>query len=106
MYLVAVMYCHCRRVLSWRASNTLDTDFCVDALEEALARHGPPKIFKTDQRCQFTSQAFTGDLEAHGVTISMDGKSCYRGNLFVERLWCSVKYECVNLKVFKDRAHL
>ncbi|MGM0786072.1 MAG: DDE-type integrase/transposase/recombinase, partial [Pseudomonadota bacterium] len=69
-----------RRVLSWRVSNTLDTDFCVDALEEALARHGPPEIFNSDQGCQFTSQAFTDVLETHGVAISMDGKGCYRDN--------------------------
>ncbi|MBZ5875249.1 IS3 family transposase [Chromohalobacter salexigens] len=106
MYLVAVMDWHSRRVLSWRVSNTLDTDFCIDALEEALSRHGPPEIFNTDQGCQFTSQAFTDVLEAHGVTISMDGKGCYRDNIFVERLWRSVKYECVYLKAFKDGAQL
>lgn len=106
MYLVAVMDWHSRRVLSWRVSNTLDTDFCIDALEEALARHGPPEIFNSDQGCQFTSQAFTGVLEAHGVQISMDGKGCYRDNIFVERLWRSVKHECVYLKAFKDGAHL
>lgn len=106
MYLVAVMDWPSRRVLSWRASNTLDTDFCVDALEEALARHGPPEIFNTDQGCQLTSQAFTGVLEAHGVTISMDGKGCYRDNIFVERLWRSVKHECVYLTAFEDGQHL
>jgi putative transposase len=74
---VAVMDWHSRRELSWRVSNTLDTDFCVDALEEALARHGPPEIFNSDQGGQFTSQAFTSVLEAHGVQISMDGKGCY-----------------------------
>lgn len=106
MYLVAVMDWHSRRVLSWRVSNTLDTDFCVDALEEALTRHEPPEIFNTDQGCQFTSQAFTGVLEAHGVQISMDGRGCYQDNIFVERLWRSVKYECVYLKAFEDGAHL
>ncbi len=106
MYLVAVMDWHSRRVLSWRVSNTLDTDFCIDALEEALTRHGSPEIFNTDQGCQFSSQDFTDVLEAHGVTISMDGKGCYRDNIFVERLWRSVKYECVYLKAFKDGAQL
>jgi putative transposase len=86
MYLVAIMDWHSRRVLSWRVSNTLDTDFCIDALEEALARHGAPEIFNTDQGCQFTSQALTAVLEAHDIRISMDGKGCYQDNIFVERL--------------------
>jgi len=106
MYLVAVMDWHSRRVLSWRVSNALDTGFCVEALEESLARHGPPETLNTDQGCQFTSQAFTGVLEAQGVAISMDGKGCYRDNIFVEGLWRSVKYKCVYLKAFKDGAHL
>ena len=106
MYLVAIMDWHSRRVLAWRVSNTLDTDFCIDALEEALERYGPPSIFNSDQGCQFTSQAFTEVLKAHGVRISMDGKGCYRDNIFVERLWRSVKYECVYLKAFEDGAHL
>jgi len=84
----------------------LDTDFCIDALEEALARHGPPEIFNTDQGCQFTSEAFTDVLKAHKVRISMDGKGAYQDNIFVERLWRSVKYECVYLKAFSDGAHL
>lgn len=106
MYLVAIMDWHSRRVLAWRVSNTLDTDFCIDALEEALARYGKPEIFNTDQGCQFTSQAFTEVLEAHDVRISMDGKGCYQDNIFVERLWRSVKYECVYLKAFESGAHL
>jgi len=91
MYLVVIMDWHSRRVLAWRISNTLDTDFCVDALEDALARHGSPEVFNTDQGCQFTSKAFTDVLEAHEVRISMDGKGCYQDNIFVERLWRSVK---------------
>ena len=106
MYLVAIMDWHSRRVLAWRVSNTLDTDFCIDALEEALARYGKPEIFNTDQGCQFTSQAFTEVLEAHDVRISMDGKGCYQDNIFVERLWRSVKSECVYLKAFESGAHL
>ncbi len=106
MYLVAIMGWHSRRVLAWRVSNTLDTDFCIDALEEALACYGKPEIFNTDQDCQFTSQAFTEVLDAHDVRISMDGKRCYQDNIFVERLWRSVKYECVYLKAFESGAHL
>ncbi|RCV92191.1 IS3 family transposase [Vreelandella rituensis] len=106
MYLVAIMDWHSRRVLAWRVSNTLDTDFCIDALEDALAHHGPPEIFNTDQGCQFTSKAFTDVLDAHEIRISMDGKGSYQDNIFVERLWRSVKYECVYLKAFEDGAHL
>lgn len=106
MYLVAIMDWHSRRVLSWRVSNTLDTDFCIDALEEALARHGRPEIFNTDQGCQFTSKAFTQVLKDHKIQISMDGKGCYQDNIFVERLWRSVKYECVYLKAFDNGVHL
>jgi len=95
MYLVAVMDWHSRRVLSWRVSNTLDTDFCIEALEEALRRFGAPEIFNTDQGAQFTCEAFTGVLKDHGVAISMDGKGRWVDNVFVERLWRSVKYEDV-----------
>ncbi|MET4694660.1 putative transposase [Endozoicomonas sp. NE40] len=95
-----------RRVLSWRVSNTMDADFCVDALEEALNRYGAPEIFNSDQGSQFTSDAFTGVLKKHNVRISMDGKGCYRDNIFVERLWRSVKYECVYLKAFDNGAQL
>jgi len=90
-----------RGVLSWRLSNTLDASFCVEALEEALKR-GRPEIFNTDQGAQFTSEAFTGLLEQHGVRISMDGKGSYKDNLFVERLWRTVKYEEVYLKAYQD----
>lgn len=106
MYLVAIMDWHSRRVLAWRVSNTLDTDFCVDALEEALERHGTPEIVNTDQGCQFTSEAFTGVLKDHHVKISMDGKGCYQDNIFVERLWRSVKYESLYLHAFSDGMQL
>ena len=90
-----------RYVISWRLSNTLDTGFCVEALEEALKK-GRPDIFNTDQGAQFTSEAFTGLLQQHGVRISMDGKGSYNDNLFIERLWRSVKYEEVYLKAYQD----
>src|SRR3972149_7925041 len=101
LYLVASMDGCSRYVLSWRLSNTLDGDFCVEALEEAL-RKGRPEIFNTDQGAQFTGEAFTRILEQHGVRISMDGKGCYSDNLFVERLWRTVKYEEVYLKAYQD----
>jgi putative transposase len=84
---------HSRKVLAWRLSNTLDTKFCVEALQEALSSSGCPEIFNSDQGCQFTSRDFTGVLQAHGIRISMDGKGRAFDNIFVERLWCSVKYE-------------
>jgi putative transposase len=89
-----------RVVLAWRLSNTLGADFCVEALEEALARHGRPEIFNTDQGSQFTSDDFTGTLKGHGITISMDGKARCMDNIFVERLWRSLKYEEVHLNVY------
>jgi len=101
LYLVAIIDWHSRYVLSWRLSNTLDAGFCVEALEEAL-RKGRPDIFNTDQGSQFTSEAFTGLLEQHGIRISMDGKGSYNDNLFIERLWRSVKYEEVYLKAYRD----
>jgi len=100
LYLVAVMDWYSRYVLSWRLSNTLDTEFCVAALEEAL-RKGRPEIFNTDQGSQFTSEAFTGLLKQKGIQISMDGKGSYRDNLFIERLWRTVKYEEVYLKAYQ-----
>jgi putative transposase len=90
-----------RYVLAWRLSNTLDADFCVEALEQAL-RKGRPDIFNTDQGAQFTSEEFTGLLESHGVKISMDGRGSYSDNLFIERLWRTVKYEEVYLKAYED----
>jgi len=100
VYLVAVVDWYSRKVLSWRLSNTLTTDFCLDAVREAIWRHGTPEIFNTDQGCQFTSAEFTGLLKSHGIRISMDGKGCWRDNVFVERLWRSVKYEEVYLKAY------
>ncbi len=100
LFLAAVMDWASRRVLSWRTSVTLDTDFCVEAVEEALARYGRPEIFNTDQGSQFTSSAFTGLLQDHGIAISMDGKGCWRDNIFVERLWHSIKYEEVYLHAY------
>jgi putative transposase len=101
LYLVAIIDWYSRYVLSWRLSNTLDAGFCVEALEEALKK-GRPEIFNTDQGAQFTSEAFTGLLEQHGVSISMDGKGSYNDNLFIERLWRTVKYEEVYLKSYPD----
>ena len=101
IYLVAIIDWYSRYVISWRLSNTLDTGFCVEALEEALKK-GRPDIFNTDQGAQFTSEAFTGLLQQHGVRISMDGKGSYNDNLFIERLWRSVKYEEVYLKAYQD----
>ncbi len=101
LYLVAIIDWYSRYVLSWRLSNTLDDSFCVEALEEAL-RKGRPDIFNTDQGAQFTGEAFTGLLERHGVKISMDGKGRYSDNLFIERLWRTVKYEEVYLKAYQD----
>jgi putative transposase len=99
-YLVAVMDWSSRRVLSWRLSNTLDPSFCVAALEEALGKFGTPEIFNTDQGSQFTADAFTSILKAHGVKISMDGRGRWLDNVFVERLWRSVKYEDVYLRAY------
>jgi putative transposase len=101
LYLVVIMDWYSRYVLSWRLSNTMDVDFCVEALEEAL-RKGRPDIFNTDQGAQFTSKEFIGLLEQHGVLISMDGKGSYNDNLFIERLWRTVKYEEVYLKAYQD----
>jgi len=100
LYLVAVMDWYSRKVLSWRLSNSLDADFCLEALEEALDRHGRPEIFNSDQGCQFTSEEFTGMLASHGVAIGMDGKGRWLDNVFVERLWRSLKYEEVYLKAY------
>lgn len=104
VYLVAIMDWYSRRVLSWRVSNTLDTSFCVDALAEAIETHGVPEIFNTDQGSQFTSEDFTGVLKRHGIRISMDGKGRWVDNVFVERLWRSVKYEEVYLKAYDSIA--
>jgi len=103
-YLTAIMDWASRRVLAWRLSSTLDTSFCVAALEEAIARFGVPKIFNTDQGSQFTSELFTAVLVAHGISISMDGKGRWQDNVFVERLWRSVKYEEIYLKAYSSIA--
>jgi len=103
-YLVAVMDWASRRVLSWRLSNTLDPSFCTEALEEALKNYGTPEIFNTDQGSQFTSEVFTGILSAHGIKISMDGKGRWMDNVFIERLWKSVKYEEAYLKGYNSIA--
>lgn len=100
VYLVAIVDWYSRRVLAWRLSNTLTTDFCIEALEEAITRYGTPEIFNTDQGSQFTSAEFTGVLKAHDIRISMDGKGCWRDNVFVERLWRTIKYEEVYLKAY------
>lgn len=102
LYLVAVIDWYSRRVLSWRLSNTLESDFCVEALEEAIALNGAPEIFNTDQGAQFTSSAFTEVLERNGVKISMDGKGRWLDNVFIERLWRSLKYEEVYLKAYEN----
>ncbi len=101
-YLVAIMDWHSRKVLSWRLSNTMDADFCVQALEAAIQDHGCPQIFNTDQGAQFTSEAWIAVLRNHDVQVSMDGKGCYRDNIFVERLWRTVKYELLYTRAFSD----
>jgi len=106
MYLAVVMDWHSRKVLSWRLSNTLEADFCVEALEDALLRHGRPEIFNTDQGAQFTSQAFTGLLKSHEIQISMDGRGRVQDNIFIERLWWSIKYQYLYLWSFDNGAQL
>lgn len=100
VYMIAIIDWHSRMVLSWRLSNTLDTGFCVDALNEALSKFDHPEIFNSDQGAQFTSEDFTAVLLKHGVKISMDGKGRWRDNVFIERLWKSLKYEEVYLKSY------
>ena len=102
VYLAAVMDWASRRVLSWRVSITLDSTFCMAAVEEAIARYGRPEIMNTDQGSQFTSAAFTGLLLDHGIRISMDGRGCWRDNIFVERLWRSLKYEDIYLHGYES----
>ena len=100
VYLAAVLDWATRKVLSWRLSNTLTTDFCLDAVEEAVRRYGPPEIFNTDQGSQFTSHEFVELIQGHGIRLSMDGKGRWVDNVFVERLWKSVKYEEVYLHAY------
>jgi putative transposase len=104
VYLAAVIDWHTRRVLAWRVSITMEVEFCLGAVRDAMARHGKPEIFNTDQGSQFTSDAFTGLLADNGVKISMDGKGAWRDNVFVERLWRSVKYEEVYLRAYDSVA--
>ena len=97
VYLATVIDCHRRRVLAWHLSISMDTAFCTEAVEEAIAKCGKPEIFNTDQGSQFTSSTFSGLLLEHGIRISMDGKGCWRDNVFIERVWRSIKYEEVYL---------
>lgn len=102
VFLAVVMDWASRKVLAWRLSNTLTADFCVEAVTEAILRYGKPAIFNTDQGCQFTSLEFTGLLKQNGIAISMDGRGCWRDNVFVERLWRTVKYDEVYLKAYES----
>ena len=104
VYLAVVLDWHSRRVLSWRVSITMTVDFCLEAVEEALARYGRPAIFNTDQGSQFTCREFVGLLQANDIAISMDGKGAWRDNIIVERLWRTVKYEEVYLKAYESVA--
>jgi putative transposase len=106
LYLVAIMDWTSRKVLAWRVSNTMDVEFCLEALEEALARFGKPEIFNTDQGSQFTSPRFTAVLRDAEVRISMDGRGRWMDNVFIERLWRSLKYECVYLHAFETGSEL
>ena len=105
VYLTVVLDWYSRKVLAWRLSISMDVDFCIEAVQEAIARWGCPEIFNTDQGSQFTSQAFTQMLKDRGIAISMDGRGCWRDNVFVERLWRSVKYEEVYLKAYESVTH-
>ncbi len=102
VYLVAIMDWHSRKILSWRLSNSMDTDFCIDALEEAIKHYGVPEIFNTDQGSQFTSEAFTDVLKSAKIKISMDGKGRWVDNVMIERFWRSLKHEEVYLKAYES----
>jgi putative transposase len=106
MFLVAVMDWYSRKVLSFKLSNTLDTDFCLEAVQEAIQTYGPPEIFNTDQGAQFTSRDFTGLLEQHQILISMDGRGRVQDNIFIERLWWTVKYQFLYLRSFESGIEL
>jgi putative transposase len=106
MYLVAVMDWYSRKILSFRVSNTLDSEFCIEALEEALRRYGRPEIFNTDQGSQFTSRGFVGVLESHGIQVSMDGRGRVQDNIFIERLWWTLKYHYIYLHAFDSGSEL
>ena len=102
LYLIAIMDWYSRKVLSWRLSNTMQNSFCIDTLNNALNQYGTPEIFNTDQGSQFTSNEFTRLLVSKDIKVSMDGKGAWRDNVFIERLWRSLKYECVYLHEFAD----
>lgn len=106
MYLVAVMDWHSRKILSWRVSNTLESEFCIEAVEQAILRYGKPEIFNTDQGAQFTSQGFVGLLESHGIQVSMDGRGRAQDNIFIERLWWTLKYHYLYLHAFDNGSEL
>ena len=106
MYLCAIIDLFTRKVLSWGVSNTMDTPFCIEVLQDALQHHGTPEIFNTDQGSQFTSSDFTDVLKNNKITISMDGRGRALDNIFIERLWKSVKYECIYLNAFENGAQL
>jgi putative transposase len=106
MYLVAVMDWYSRKVLFWRVSNTMEADFCVEAAQEAIRRYGAPEIFNTDQGTQFTSSTFTGLLKEHGIAISMDGRRRVQDNIFIERLWWTLKYHYLYLRSFANGTEL
>ena len=102
VYLAAVINRYSRRVLDWRVSISMDTEFCIEAVEESITRYGTPEIFNADQGSQFTSAAFTGLLGDHGIRTSMDSKGCWRDNVFIARLWRSIKYEDVYLQAYES----
>jgi putative transposase len=106
MYLVAIIDWHSRKILSWRLSNTLESDFCVEALQEALSRYGKPEIFNTDQGAQFTSTRFTEVLKGHDIRISMDGRGRCQDNIFIERFWWTLKYHYLYLYSFSGGSEL
>ena len=106
MYLVAIMGWHSRKILAWRISNTLESDFCVNALQEALSRNDAPEIFNTDQGSQFTSNSFTQTLKDHEVKISMDGRGRCQDNIFIERLWWPIKHHYLYLHSFDGGSDL
>ncbi len=106
MYLVAIMDWHSRKVLSWRISNTMESDFCVEALNEAIHNYGCPEIFNTDQGSQFTSEKFTGTLKDNDIKISMDGRGRFQDNIFIERLWWTLKYHYFYLRTFNNGSEI
>ena len=106
MYLVAIMDWHSRKILAWRISNTLESDFCVNALQEALRRYDAPEVLNTDQGSQFTSSCFTQTLKDHGVKISMDGRGRCQDNIFIERLWWTIKHHYLYLHSFDGGSDL